>query len=385
MWRDLVFAVPFKSMNYTQLAQRAVDPYRLQNMAHNAGTFGSAMDSVGADIKSFAHYRGGIRTNIQFNLLHEDSWTIAWAQHPTTLDGGGHPTGVTAWWWLSSAADDYYTPLSSWYIMQPSLTWNLRLAMLVFEGGVGVWKHLSWPMGFEYIITWKLSPHTWLLRKYPGLKEVELSIDGRILGTRTYTGDLIYPGAYSDFPPHGNLGMCIGAGSANPAGIGPSIKGRWDAVCTWKRCLDDDDVQKWHGNPLNMFTPARRRMPTPPLEVVLPPEPGRPCDWFDPRTGLPWLDDSTGEDWQAARAGSDWYDAAAAQGWLQSNGGQAWLQSSAGQDWLDVAAGEAWLQSSAGQAWLRTKAGQAWSAAAGGADWYDDEADGDWYDRRRCS
>ncbi len=61
----------------------------------------------------------------------------------------------------------------------------------------------------------------------------------------------------------------------------------------------------------------------PPVDAVV--RLGRPCDWFDPRTGAPWAADSAGQDWHVPRAGSSWQDGQNGKDWHDDKAGSGWF------------------------------------------------------------
>jgi hypothetical protein len=369
LWRDLVFAVPFKNGNWMEVSQGIVIPFNLQNVGHVAGLFGSSMYRP-VNVKAFAFYPGGVGVRSQYTFTRLDQWTLAWAAHPL-----GSAPGITHYWLLSSLLNSAAPWYGSWQVYHPFLSNNINMRLWFPTG----WQIMGWNAASQIGgAKLRAGTHTFTIRKLPGVRTCEMHVDGISLGTQSYSTDVGYS-------PFFNMSMTVGAYDHKVAAIPGSWEARWDAVCAWGRYLDDSELQQWHANPLAMFTPARRRVPTPSAAAVAPGPPERPCDWFDSRTGLPWHDAGAGQDWQDVRPGSGWYDEAAAQGWLQEKAGQSWLQAEAGQDWLDAVAGQSWLRSRAGQAWLQSVAGRAWSAGAGGGDWYDDEADSGWYDERECS
>ncbi len=306
LWRDLTFAVPFKGGNYSELSQGVRPATTLQNVSRTAGLYGSALDRP-PNTKAFAHYQPNSQ---QYTFAWMPEWTLAWSTHLKSFTYLPGPP-LAHWYLMGVHLGDSTWWHGSMMIFRQWFSNNLRLFLYTSVG----WQSMAWPLPAS---AWT-GQHTFSLqRSYDGYPyQCELHVDGASYGVRSIGSVVV---AW----PTINMGVTIGGQQAHPT-TGPSaMYGRWDAVCAWTRKLSPEELQHWHMNPLGMFVQRRRRVPTPPLYVP-PPEPERPCDWFDPRTGAPWQADSAGQDWQAPRAGSSWSDGRADKDWHDDKAGSGWF------------------------------------------------------------
>jgi hypothetical protein len=196
--------------------------------------------------------------------------------------------------------------VGSFIIMRPWLSNTIRLRIQTHLG----WENLNWVNTMDTERRYAFTIRSISRGRY------ELIVNNTSHGERATAGVIGYIAGQEQ-------GLCIGQNAANPTGNAGAIKGRYHAVCMWDRTLSYSEVTRWQTNPLGMFTPSRRRMPTPPLYV--PPTPPPSCDWFDPRTGEPWQNAQAAQDWHQARAGSSWQDGAADEGWYDDTPSGNWF------------------------------------------------------------
>lgn len=306
LWRDLTFAVPYKGGNWDEVSEGIKPATQLQNVSMQAGLFGSSMYRA-PNVKAFASYHPGSQ---QYTFTWMPAWTLAWSADFVGISYlPGSPNG---WWHMLGI----HLPGYNWFYGSMLVTrqWFSNIMRVYLYSSVG-WQNMAWTLTTP---EWAGHNTYSLTRSNPSLPyTLELHVNGVSKGTRTITGVMSsWPGI--------NMGMIVGGHSDHPTVQPSAMYGRWEAVCAWTRVLDEYELQRWHANPLGMFIGRRRRYPTPPLYVP-PPEPDRPCDWFDPRTGAPWAADSAGQDWQSPRAGSSWQDGQDGRDWHDDKAGSGWF------------------------------------------------------------